>query len=134
MNIKGLDGKEYVWNPTNCQAKASSRSALHKKAKALLDEVFTHDRVLQEVSLPGTKDQYRKSTLRGDLFIPNRKILVEVHGEQHYKFNKFFYKSKLDFYRAKARDNDKRNWCEINDITLIVFNYDEDIDEWRRKI
>ena len=69
-----------------------------------------------------------------DLFLPNRRLIVEVHGEQHYKFNTFFFKTKLEFYQARARDNDKREWCRINDIELVEFNYDEDIDDWRRKI
>ena len=76
----------------------------------------------------------RSSLHRADLFIPNRSLLIEVHGEQHYKFNKFFYKDKLSFYRAKARDSEKKEWCSLNDITLIEFNYNEDVDDWRRKI
>lgn len=46
----------------------------------------------------------------------------------------FFFKSKLDFYKAKARDSDKKEWCELNQIELIELNYNEDIDEWRTKI
>ena len=134
VNINGLDGKEYNWNPSNSEAKASSRSSLHKKARELLDKLFPYDRILEEVSLPGSKTERRRSTLRADLFIPNRNLIIEVQGEQHYKFNKFFYKDKLSFYRAKARDSEKKEWCELNDIRLIEFNYNEDIDEWRRKI
>jgi len=134
MTIKGLDGKQYNWNPTSSQAEVSNRSLLHIKARDLLSEIFKHDRILEEVSLPGTKNEFRKTTLRGDLFLPNRKILIEVHGEQHYKFNRFFFKNKLQFFKAKARDGDKKQWCEINNIKLIELNYNEDIDEWRRKI
>jgi hypothetical protein len=134
MNIIGLDGKQYSWNPSANQAECSTRSSLHIKAKALLDEIFPHDRVFEEVSLPGSKTQFRKTVLRADFFIPNRNLLIEVHGEQHHKFNKFFFKNKMAFYKAKARDNEKREWCELNSIKLVEFNYNEDIDEWRRKI
>jgi hypothetical protein len=134
MTIIGLDGKTYNWNPASSQAETNNRSSLHIKAKTLLSEVFKHDRILEEISLPGTKSEYRKTTLRGDLFIPNRKLLIEVHGEQHHKFNNFFFKNKLQFFKAKARDSDKKEWCKINDIEYIELNYNEDIDEWRRKI
>ena len=134
MIIQGLDGKEYSWNPSASQANSPKLSSLHIKAKILLDKLFPYDRILEEVSLVGSKTERRKSTLRADLFIPNRNLLIEVHGEQHYKFNKFFYKDKLSFYRAKARDSEKKEWCNLNDITLIEFNYNEDVDDWRRKI
>lgn len=134
MNILGLDGKNYSWNPSANQADTENRSSLHIKAKDLLNELFPHDRVLEEVSLPGSKTKYRNTVLRADFFIPNRNLIVEVHGEQHYKFNRFFFKNKLHFYRAKARDSDKKEWCDINSIKLVELNYNEDINEWRRKI
>ena len=136
MNVKGLDGKDYSWNPGANQAKASEqfKSSIHKKAKILLDTIFPYDRILEEVSLPSTKTQFRRGMLRADFFIPNRDLVVEVHGEQHYKFNNFFYKDKLSFYRAKVRDVDKKEWCELNNIRLVALYYNEDTDEWRRKI
>ena len=134
MNVIGLDGKEYRWNPSTSQAKVNKRSSLHEKAKGVLSLVFPHDIILQEVSLAGSKTQSRRSTLRADLYIPNRNLMVEVHGEQHHKFNRFFHKNKLSFYRAKARDADKKEWCQINDIRLVEFNHNEDINDWRRKI
>ena len=134
MQIHGLDGKEYSWNPAVAQAQSTQRSSLHIKAKELLDNIFPHDTILEEVSLAGSKTQIRRTTLRADFFIPNRNIIIEVHGEQHYQFNTFFFKNKLSFYKAKMRDVEKKEWCELNQITLIEFNYNEDLDDWRRKI
>ena len=130
MIVFGLDGKEYKWNP---KSGGGRRSKLHTKAKLLLDEIFPHDTVLEEVSLPGTKTM-KNSMLRADLFVPSRNLIVEVHGQQHFKFNKFHFKDKLSFFRAQARDRKKSEWCEVNEIRFIEFNYNEDIDEWRRKI
>lgn len=137
MKIIGLDGKEYNWNPSSSQAKASKKSSLHVKARILLKEVFPYDRILEEVTLVGTSGgihRARRGVLRADFFIPNRNLIIEVHGEQHFKFNGFFFKDKLSFYRAKARDKDKKEWCRINEIKIIEFNYDEEVDEWRTKI
>ena len=133
MNVIGLVGKEYRWNPSTSQAKVNKSSSLHEKAKGVLSLVFPHDIILQEVSLAGSKTQSRRSTLRADLYIPNRNLMVEVHGEQHHKFNKFFFKDKISFYRAIARDKEKKEWCYLNDIAYIEFNYDESEDEWRNK-
>ena len=134
MKITGLDGREYSWNPSSKQSKTQNRSKLHTKAKDLLKSVFPYDRILEEVTLVGTNSGTRKGTLRADFFIPNRNLIVEVHGEQHFKFNGFFFKDKLSFFRAKARDRDKKEWCRINDIEIVEFNYDEEIDEWRTKV
>jgi hypothetical protein len=131
LKITGLDGKIYNWTPVSGGGKKSS---LHDKAKKILDSCFPYDRILEEVTLIGTKSLTRGGTLRGDFFIPNRNLVIEVHGEQHFKFNSFHFKDKLSFFRAKSRDRDKSEWCEINNIKMIEFNYNEDEDEWRRKI
>ena len=134
MKITGLDGKEYSWNPSGKESSSKKRSNLHEKAKKLLDILFPYDRILEEVSLAGTNKDIRRGTLRADFFIPNRNLIVEVHGEQHFKFNKFFFKDKLSFFKAQARDRDKKEWCRINDIKIVEFNHDENIDDWRKKI
>ena len=69
------------------------------------------NRILEEVTLPGTKTSSRRTLLYADLYIPNRDLIVEVHGEQHFKFNSFFHKDKMAFFKAQARDKDKRAWC-----------------------
>jgi len=120
VKITGLDGKEYSWNPSGKESSSKKRSNLHEKAKKLLDILFPYDRILEEVSLAG--------------FIPNRNLIVEVHGEQHFKFNKFFFKDKLSFFKAQARDRDKKEWCRINDIKIVEFNHDESEEGWRNKI
>ncbi len=131
MKVTGLDGKDYNWKP---KSGGGTRSKLHKKAKEALDIWYPYDTIYEEVSLPGTKTTARRSTLRADLYIPNRNLIVEVHGEQHFKFNKFHYKDKLSFFRAQARDRDKSEWCNINEIRFVTFNYNESEDEWRGKI
>ena len=132
MKVTGLDGREYKWNPSS--GSTSNCSKLHKKAKEVLDKCFPYDRILQEVSLAGTNTPLRRGTLRADFFIPNRNLMIEVHGDQHFKFNVFHYSSKLSFYKAQARDRDTREWCNLNEITIVEFNFNEDIDDWRRKI
>lgn len=134
MRILGLDGKEYSWIPSNNIVDTDKRSDLHKEAQKLLKEKYPHDRILEELVLPGTKTENRKSVLKADFFIPVRNLIVEVHGSQHVEFNNFFFKNKMEFFKAQARDKDKKKWCELNEFTLIELFYNESIDEWRNKI
>jgi very-short-patch-repair endonuclease len=132
--IIGLDGKEYSWIPSNNIVDTEKRSELHNKAKYLLKEKYPNDRILEELVLPGTKTDNRKSVLKADFFIPVRSIIIEVHGQQHTEFNNFFFKNKMEFYKAQARDRDKKHWCELNNFELIELFHNESIEDWRHKI
>lgn len=134
MKIIGLDGKEHSWIPSNNIVNTKNRSGLHLNAKKLLKEKYPNDRILEEIVLPGTNTNNRKSVLKADFFIPVRSLLVEVHGEQHTEFNNFFFKNKMEFYKAQARDRDKKQWCELNEIALLELFHNESIEEWRDKI
>lgn len=134
MKIIGLDDKEYTWIPSNNIVDTEKRSGLHNKARQLLKEKYPNDRILEELVLPGTKTNTRKSVLKADFFIPVRKLIIEVHGQQHTEFNNFFFANKMEFYKAQARDKDKARWCEINDFTLIELYHNESIEDWRDKI
>ena len=134
MKVIGLDGREYSWSAARKQGKGNKKSSLHKKARKILNEIFPFDRVLEEISLPGTRSQTRKTTLFADFYIPNRSLMVEVHGRQHFEYISFFHEDRLAFHKAKARDRDKRVWCEINHIELIEFLFNESEEEWRGKL
>tara|TARA_R110002051_G_scaffold321822_2_gene410572 strand:+ start:108 stop:518 length:411 start_codon:yes stop_codon:yes gene_type:complete len=130
MKITGLDGKTHIWNLTNyVPSKDDNKpcSQYHVRARSLLTEEFPCDRILEEVGLPGCG-------LFADFYIPKRKLMIEVHGSQHYEFNSFFFKSKADFYKAQARDRQKANWANINNITYIELPYTESDNEWRARI
>jgi hypothetical protein len=128
LKIITLDNVELTWKPkSNIKETASS---LHKKAEVLLREIFPAITFCSEVSIPVKKWK----TLYLDLYIPLLQTAIEVHGEQHFKYNKHFFVSKKDFAQYRRNDTIKRDWCEINCIRLIELNFNEDEDEWRRKI
>lgn len=137
MKVKGINGKEYIWNLTGYNVfddDKRKRSKYHVRARNLLKEIFNSYRILEEVKLPGSTELHRKSVLYLDFYIPSIKLAVEVHGEQHYDYSPFFHKSKADFLKSKARDEDKIAWCELNDINIIVLKYSESEHEWRQRI
>lgn len=137
MKVRGINGKEYVWNLSKYDVfydDTRKRSKYHIRARNLLKEIYHSYRILEEVKLPGSTALNRKSVLYLDFYIPSIKLGIEVHGEQHYEFCPFFHKSMADFLKSKARDEDKIEWCNINDINIVILNYKESDDEWRKHI
>ena len=128
MNFVDWRGKAYTMSltPYTADNDEEKHSDLHNKAKKIIKEVYPTDPLCEELYLPGP--------LYIDLFLPIRRIAVEVHGQQHYDFNSFFFKDKLKFGRAQQRDKKKAEWCELNNITLIEFAYNESEEEWKIKL
>jgi len=137
LKVTGLNGREYNLNLQKYDVKANDkrkRSRHHIRARKLIKEVYHSYRILEEVKLPGSTSAHKRSVLYLDFFIPNIRKAVEVHGRQHYEHIPFFHKSKADFILAKARDEDKIEWCEINDIEIITLKFSGSDDEWRKSI
>jgi len=137
MKVTGINGREYVWNLNGYSVSANDkrkRSKYHIRARNLLKEMYHSYRMLEEVKLPGSTQSHRKGVLFLDFFIPQIKLAIEVHGQQHYKYTPFFHKNKADFAIAKAKDEDKIEWCELNKIDIIVLKYSDTDEQWRDQI
>jgi hypothetical protein len=129
MLVTGLDGKEYRLSVIGGKG---AKSGLHKTALEIVKKVFPGDTILNEISLPGAGNKLTK-TLYADIMLPARKLVVEVHGEQHYKLVPFFHGSKREFLIAQSRDQRKREWCELNNFTLIELPFNQK-DNWEKAI
>lgn len=130
MLVMGIDEKEYKWKYYNYQTQRENASNLHVRARTLLKEIFPLSVVCEEVPLIGIG----KQNLYLDLYLHTQRLAVEVHGEQHYKFNSFFYENRQAFARAQTRDRTKVEWCKINNIDLVELPYDESDREWELRI
>jgi len=132
MNIVDLDNNTKQWNLKGyiSKATATNKSTYHNRARQLLHELFPTLQILEEVSIPVRP----KEVLYLDFYLPLIKTCVEVHGEQHYKFIPFYHTTKLNFLKAKKRDNEKKEWCEQNNITYVELPYNENLDDWTKKI
>lgn len=136
MKYIGFNGRQYNINPTDYIVYGDdelSRSSLHLRARQVLKKLFPKDIILEEISLPGSS-KGSTGTLRLDFLIETYKIGIEVHGEQHYKFNSHFFKDKQHFLLALKRDSVKIEWCEMNGISLVELPYNESNNEWKRRI
>jgi len=55
-----------------------------------------------------------------DFYNANKKIAVEVQGGQHTKYVPFFHGGyKNNYLMQLKRDNEKCDFCELNDIQLV---------------
>jgi hypothetical protein len=137
LKAVGFDGRERNWNLSKCVVSGDQkrpRSKLHILARKILKEEFPYDTILEEVPLVGSHKPSRKSTLYVDFFIPSHSLAVEVHGRQHFEFVAHFHGDRKGFRKSKARDRDKANWLQNNNIDLIVLSYSGTEDEWRTSI
>jgi len=67
---------------------------------------------MEEMPLVGT-------LMKFDLVNISKKIVCEVMGSQHTKFNKHFHGTKNKFLGQVKRDLKKHEWCELNDFRLV---------------
>ena len=92
---------------------ADCKSGIQKTVKNVLYDNWFADVVFEEFPVAGTR-------LTFDVFNATRNIAVEVDGNQHYKYNKFFHSnSRQNFLSQLQRDEKKEYFCEINNIELI---------------
>jgi hypothetical protein len=130
MKLIDLSGHTHILSLSKYMKPGQSErscSKYHERTRELLREEFQGRIILEEVSAPGEQ-------LYLDFFLPSGKIAIEVHGEQHYSFNKFFYKDQRAFRLAQMRDRRKREWCDLNEITLVELPYNESVDQWRKRL
>lgn len=119
MKLKTLTGRDINVNITHSRVDwgGKSRSKIQKRIKDLLFEYWWNDIVAEEFIVP-------RMLLRIDLINFSKKIAVEVDGNQHTTYNKFFHKGdKGNLTASVKRDFKKAEWLEVNGILLI--NIDE---------
>ena len=129
MKVTGFDGCEYkLPKKHKLNKEQKNASKLHKRTRSLLKKIYPLDIILEEVVLPGT------GNLRADFYLPDRKLIIECHGRQHYEFVAHFHGSKLGFFEYTHNDRKKVEWCEINNIRIVELPYDESDDEWKQRV
>jgi|TARA_B100001094_G_scaffold272380_1_gene278142 hypothetical protein len=132
INVLDLDGISRKWSLTglSSHSKSNRKSELHLKTRSILKALYPTLQILEEVPIQVSKS----STLFMDFYLPLKKLCVEVHGEQHYKFIKHYHVNAIGFAKAKKRDQQKQDWCQINDIKYVALPYDEKEEEWTERI
>lgn len=133
MKIRDLNNEIHNWKLQGYAIKANDtrpRSKLHLAARDLLADLFPTVQILEEVVAPITRNE----KLFFDFYINTLKVVVEVHGKQHYEFNTLFHTSAQDFVHQRKRDARKKEWCEYNNITYVALPFNEKVEEWKSRI
>lgn len=133
MKVKDLELNEHTLNLKNRVVKAHERrprSSYHLNARAIIKQLFPTVQVLEEIPITIRKGDHAFL----DFFIVQFRLVIEVHGQQHYKFTPMFHVSAQDFIRQKKRDADIKEWCAVNNFTFIELRYDESQEQWINKI
>lgn len=132
MQVIDLDNNHHTWHLTGniARGKIYNKSSFHLKARELLSGLFPTLQLLEEVSIPLRKGE----TLYLDFYLPLKKMCVEVHGEQHYKFVPFYHSNMLSFLKAQKRDREKAEWCNINNIRYVTLPHFENNEQWMNRI
>jgi len=96
---------------------------MSKQADAIYDlliQTFPHLTISKEYYV-----RYKGQQLFFDFFIKNYNILIEVQGRQHSEYVSHFHGDKKGFVESRKRDNMKLAYCEDNNFSLVIINYNE---------
>ena len=95
-----------------------SRSNLQFKVKQFLKPFWEKHIVYEEFPVFGTR-------MKVDIVNVTKFIAVEVNGQQHGSYNKFFHNSRYGYFQSISRDVKKEEWLEKNGFEVITVEYDE---------
>ena len=112
LNINGtLVNKNVRKNLIDWSGK--SRSNLQFNYKQFFYLYWRNHIVYEEFPVYGTM-------LKVDFLNATKRIAVEIQGNQHESFNKFFHEnSRLKYLQSIKRDVQKSKWLEINNFKLL---------------
>lgn len=132
QTVVDLDGNNVQWRLTGAIARGSrgNKSELHLRARKIIHALYPTFQILEEVKIPLRKTE----NLFLDFYLPLNRKCIEVHGEQHYKFVPYYHQNMMGFMKHKKRDQEKIEWCEINNIQLIVLPFDKTDTQWENII
>lgn len=99
--------------------KEKSRSKRQRLVKLFLQEYWKDHIVFEEFPVAGTR-------LTLDFYNANKRIAIEVQGRQHTEYVPFFHRTKTNYLSQLRRDQQKLDFCQLNNIHLIeVYDGDE---------
>lgn len=122
MKFKTLYGKDKTLKNASkylIDWRKKTRSKFQDEVKRFLKRYWSEDIVFEELRLVDTRMTF-------DFYNANKKIAIEVQGQQHTKFIPFFHSNRNKFLQQLKRDNKKLEFCELNGIKLVeIYNVSE---------
>lgn len=121
MRLLNINGKLVNKNVRKCLINWSgkSRSNLQFQFKQFFYLYWKNHIVYEEFPVYGTM-------LKVDFLNATKKIAVEIQGDQHESFNKFFHhNSRLKYLHSIKRDVKKEEWLSKNNFKLLELYQDD---------
>jgi very-short-patch-repair endonuclease len=122
MKFKTLDGKDRTLKNIKSSIikwEGKSRSKFQLQVKQFLKKYWQGDVVFEELKIVGTR-------LSLDFFNANKKVAIEVQGQQHFTYVPFFHGNRANYLSQIKRDVKKFEFCELNKINLVeIYPKDE---------
>ena len=84
--------------------------------------------LMEEVELNKITSVRLHKGIRVDFYIPSKRMVIEVHGVQHFKpsgFGADKVETLQRFNRQLDRDAKLKNICDTYELTYVQFDYDE---------
>jgi len=109
---------------------SKNASKLHKAAGEILrsHRLLKHYKAYQEYPVSRVNPDYKNNAHMFDWCIPDLKVCIEIHGQQHFKMIPFFHKSDTAFQDQLRRDKEKKDAAEEAGWTYFMVRYDEELD------
>ena len=109
-------------------------SKYHKAMGSLLEELnFTGLGIYQEQNVKDICPTHSNTLDRYDFYVPALNLVIEVHGEQHYRAATFGgiskEKASFNFAKGSIRDTEKAFSAKQNGFVYICFSYKEPFTE-----
>lgn len=104
-----------------CPSCNSSKGELEVEKYLIKNDIkYKREKKFKECINPKTN-----KILPFDFYLPNTNLVIEYHGEQHYKKSGWFEKRNGGFKGIQYRDNIKKQFCSTNNISYIEIPYIE---------
>ena len=111
---------QHIYSKHGCPKCRESKG--EKKIRLYLEE-----KKILYISQKKFKECKNKRELPFDFYLPELNICIEYDGEQHYKSFEYFG-GEEKFLQTLLNDIIKTEFCDNNNIKLIRYKYDEEID------
>jgi len=95
-----------------------SRSKLQFVIKQFFKPFWQHYVCYEEFPVFGSR-------MKIDILNASKRIAVEVQGEQHTQFSKYFHHHRMDFLLSMQRDARKIEWLEKNNFKFLELVEDD---------
>lgn len=114
MKFLDIHGKDTTLNVSKYKLswEKKSRSKPQFECKQFLKKYWIHDIMLEEMRVPKTRYTF-------DIVNLTKRIVIEVHGTQHFEHNKFFHENRIDFLQQLQRDSFKEEWARKNGFCFV---------------